>query len=94
MNEETFDDAFAKLHEMIEGLGKSGAPIKEIKMPVKRASGPIITQQMVDQWNKTTEITNEHVTSTKEKFEKLQLRVSELEKKSGDFALKVDLDKT
>jgi predicted type IV restriction endonuclease len=66
----------------------------DIKMPVKKASGPIVTQKMMDTWNKTTEITNELSITTKERLEKITIRVCELEKKSGDYALKTDLEKT
>lgn len=78
---------------MIAGLGKGQiAPIEIIK-PEKK-SGPIITDQMIDQWNQTTQITNSLQVSIKEKFEKVETRVSHLEKKSSDYALKTDLEKT
>jgi predicted nucleic acid-binding Zn-ribbon protein len=48
---------------------------------------------MIDSWTKTTQITNELSISTKEKFEKLSSRVTELEKRSHDYALKTDLEK-
>jgi hypothetical protein len=49
---------------------------------------------MIDQWNKTTEITNELSKTFKERIERITLRVTELEKKSADYAMKFELDKT
>jgi len=48
LDTETYDDGFARLQAMIEALGQGTGQKIEIAAPVKRNSGPAVSQKMID----------------------------------------------
>lgn len=100
------DDLDARLKYLFDNLPKdSGAPVlapstatqyNEVVKVVEKQVGPEISQKMIDAWNDNLKITHELKTTVKlidERVEKNNHRVSLLEKKIFDFALKSDVEK-